>query len=234
MLSYSSDALHAFFKYITKLKYDEKPDYDKYRREFSNALKALGKSNIGDLEFKIASSSSSVAKKPTSTVTSKESKRSAVVQSTKSNNDMENISPKQKNSRKRNNSSDRRVEPVSPIKKIRNGTGSKSSTQRKPSTQLVNATESPIDSSIHVNNHVGGKTGAKSKTYHLNFELDISFDANVVVNVKRKSKKAPKPATKTLDDSIQSTDEIPSSEKTIIVKTAKVIKKGVRTSPRNK
>lgn len=220
-----------FFKYIVKLKYDEKPDYDKYRKDFVNGLKVLGKSNSGDLEF--ALKTSSTPKRATAAASGASSKAQKIERE-----NGENVSPKVKISRKRNISKEPNERDGSPSKISRSDNGAKSSIR-----QRATATSSKlpsVDSSIVVNNHVNDKSGTKTKTYNLNFELDISFDANVVVNVKRKSKKSPKTADKKklvnsdANDSVQSTDEIPASENSFVVQTTKVIKKGTRFSPRAK
>lgn len=42
-----------FFKYVLDLKYEQSPDYDKCRKLFADALKSIGKTNAGDLDFKL-------------------------------------------------------------------------------------------------------------------------------------------------------------------------------------
>lgn len=58
------EPISQFMTYITKLEYDQKPDYDKCRKMFLAGLKALGKSNTGDFDFKLKSTKSPVAKTP--------------------------------------------------------------------------------------------------------------------------------------------------------------------------
>lgn len=142
--------------------------------------------------------------------------------------DDENVSPKPKPARKRNTSNDPNT--TSPAKKVRSASSHKTST----SSQLMPTGQhkSSMESSIIVNNHVNKEKVKKNKTYNLNFELDISFDANVVVNVSRRSKKTPKNEPKSPNESIQSTDEMPATEKSYIVTKTKITKKATRTSPR--
>lgn len=40
-----------YFKYLSNVKYNEKPDYDLVRRFFSDALRSLGKQDEGKLNF---------------------------------------------------------------------------------------------------------------------------------------------------------------------------------------
>lgn len=58
-----TEPIDAFLKYVIKLKYDEKPDYEKCRKYFSDDLKALVKTNNGELEFKMSSSTGGAVKK---------------------------------------------------------------------------------------------------------------------------------------------------------------------------
>lgn len=232
--------IFSYLKYVTKLKYDEKPDYEKCRKEFLNGLKSLGKTNTGDLEFEMDTSATSkkVIKSPKA-VTKERPKRRSAATPKATEDDAENISPKPKASRKRNTSNDPNI--ASPSKKVRSSSTHKKSTPSSSSstadpklTQLTSTGhhKSSTESSIIVNNHVNNEKAKKNKTYNLNFELDISFDANVVVNVKRKPKKASKEEPKSPNESIQSTDEIPATEKSFIVTKTKITKTGTRTSPR--
>lgn len=230
--------------YAAKLKYDEKPDYEKCRKEFDKALKTLGKTNAGDLEFKAIAPT--VSKKPSARTSTKETKRQSakhVVIDSDDDNDMENISPKTKaktTTRKRlSRSTDRHDDISSPVKKAR-GTSAKATTQTRkiPSVSSHNPStdESPAAPSISVKSHATDTKSKKTKTYNLNFELDISFDANVIVNVTRKPKKKPsKKESEALDESTanKSVDEIPASDRSVIVQT-KVMRKGARSSPRTK
>lgn len=243
----------AFLKYVTKLKYDEKPDYEKCRKFFLDGLKALGKTNSGDLEFKFASSSTIAAKKPASAAAAassavsplkeqrlkvgRPSTKAAAAAPPKANSNTENISPKrQKTARKLDTSS---PDSASPSKKIRT---TKTSTAQdrasKASAQSRSSKATSNDSSIVVNNHVGEEKGKKHKTYNINLDLDISFDANVVVSVKRKKNKQRAKADAAQENSpnqsIQSTDEIPATDKSFIVTTTKTYKRAQRSSPRTK
>lgn len=214
---------------MAKLKYDEKPDYEKCRKYFLDGLKSLGKANSGDLEFKLVST----AKKATTVTPAKEQRQKIVRPSTKISSksigdDVENISPKVKNSRKRDQTIDSSDDTASPSKKVR---ASKSSIQSRSSKVSTKTTST--DASIVIKNHGKEQKNKKNKTYNINLDLDFSFDANVVVNVKRKKKKATKNEDNSPNDSIQSTDDIPPTDKSFIVQT-KVYKKATRSSPRTK
>lgn len=238
------------------MKYDEKPDYEKCRKYFSDGLKALGKSNSGELEFTASSSSTSTAKKsvaaaaaaisPLKEQRAKVGRPSTKVTGTaaapKANGNTENVSPKlkSKSARKLDASSE---DSASPSKKIRTtkSSSSSSSTQvrsSKTSTQSRSSKVTSTDSSIVVKNNMSEEKGKKHKTYNINLDLDISFDANVVVSVKRKKNKKPKEEVDEIVDSpnqsIQSTDEIPPSDKSFVVKTSKVYRRAQRSSPRSK
>lgn len=228
------------------MKYDEKPDYEKCRKDFQNALKALGKANSGDLEFKATSGTTAKTVSPSAKENLKPARRSLKSPSRpdlsditeQTENDVHEISPKQKPStsrpRKRvqtDDDADSDNDEISSKKMRGKNSKTKSTKSSKPSTS-----DSP---SIIINNEVGGTNG-KGKTYELNFELDISFDANIVVNVKRKPKKndekkekksSARPKPNKL--SIQSTDEIPGTEQNFHVGTARVKKAPTRNSPRS-
>lgn len=215
------------------MKYDEKPDYDKCRKIFVDGLKALGKANSGELEFEVTSGGTAAAKKSIAVASPLKEQRPKVGRpSTKTATvtktpDVENISPKVKNSRKRETvANDSSEDAASPSKKTRT---SKSSTQSR--SIKLSGKSGTTKSSIVV-----GKTDAKSKmkVYNINVDLDFSFDANVVVNVKRKRKKETKEVPESPNQSIQSTDEIPPSDKSFIVQTTKVYKRAPRSSPRTK
>lgn len=234
----SIEPISAFLKYVAKLKYDEKPDYEKCRKLFADGLKSLGKSNSGELEFKMSSPTSAASSAtPKKAVSPLKEQRKVGRPSTKAaiaakvaNFNVENISPKAKNARKRDTLNESSDESASPSKKVRS---SKSSTQSR-SIKASGKTTTTNNSSIVVNNHVKEEKGKKHKTYNINLDLDISFDANVVVSVKRKKKKEPKEVVDSPDQSFQSTDEIPPTDKSFIVKTTKVYKRAQRSSPRTK
>lgn len=57
------EPISQFMNYVSSLKYDQMPDYDKCRKIFLAGLKALGKSNAGDLDFKLKTTKSPVAAK---------------------------------------------------------------------------------------------------------------------------------------------------------------------------
>lgn len=236
-----------FTKYVAGLNFDGSPDYEKCRKEFNNGLKALGKTNTGDLEFK-----SSPAK--TTSPSAKENvKPSARAIRSPIRPQLSNITEHTENDteppKKRADALSRprkRVqtvdldssdEEVSPPKARSRGAKTAKTTNAAETVTPSSARNTP---SLKVNNEVAAtKSG---KTYQLNFELDISFDANVVVNVKRKprkageakNKKAAGPSKKKL--SIQSTDEIPATEQSFAVGSARVLKKTskpTKTSPRS-
>lgn len=224
-----------FMKLVAKLKFDERPNYETYRKEFQSGLQSLGKPNSGDLDFKASATASAASPTPV------KGKRAAVGNTSKAANkspeDAENISPKPRAAASKKRCSplkyDTTDHTLSPSKKPR-------ASFKSPSRHIVptqSTTAKSTDPSIIVNNQVNSTKSGKNKTYELNFELDISFDANVVVNVKRKPKKSPKIKKATEKESSlndKSTDEIPATEKSIAVGTAKVLKRGVRTSPRAK
>lgn len=218
-------------KTVTKLKYDEKPDYEKCRKYFIDGLKSLGKTNAGELEFKV--SSTALPKKSVGLNSPlKEQRPKQTKGVAKTTNNTENISPKVKSVRKRDTDDGSSEESASPLKKPRTKLPpSKASTQR---SNRVSTKSASADSSVVVNNHVNEDKGKKHKTYNLNIDLDISFDANVVVNVKRKKKKNQKNEPESPNQSMQSTDEIPPSDKSFIVQTTKVYKRAQRSSPRTK
>lgn len=237
ILKKKTEPISAYLKYVTKLKYDEKPDYEKCRKYFVDGLKSLGKSNIGELEFKTSSTTS--AKKTTVAASPVKEQRPKVRQTTKVTtkvvDNVENISPKPKTARKRDttNDHDSSEDSASPMKKARTKPPStKVSTQR--SNRVSTKTSTLDSSSFVVQNHVKEEKAKKGKTYNVNIDLDISFDANVVVSVKRKNKKPPKVVPESPNQSIQSTDEIPPSDKSFVVQTTKVYKRAQRISPRSK
>lgn len=241
------EPIAAFLKYVTKLKYDEKPDYEKCRKFFSDGLKALGKANSGDLEFKVssatASTSANAAKKvsplkeqrPKVGRPSAKASTSVAIAASKANGNTENISPKAKSVRKLDTSSE---DSASPSKKIRTSKPPTQVRSTKSSTQSRSSKATSANSSIVVKNHVTEEKGKTHKTYNINLDLDISFDANVVVSVKRKkNKQQPKDEADDIyspNRSIQSTDEIPPTDKSFVVKTTKVYKRAQRSSPRTK
>lgn len=236
-----------FTKYVSKLNFDEKPDYEKCRKDFNVGLRTLGKSNTGDLEFRASGPSAKLSK--TTSPSAKENvkpkvgARSTPVRPelskiTERTENEPNESPKKRavaagRSRKRpqtSESDDESEEEVLP-KKSRG----KATTVKTTATSSRNATPTTSTGrgTTQINNELGGNKSGK--TYNLNFELDISFDANVVVNVKRKPRKAgatdsPKAGPSKPKVSIQSTDEIPPTEQSYAIACARVIKKEPRTS----
>lgn len=105
------EPIAAFLKFAAKLKYDEKPDYEKCRKYFLDGLKAIGKTNSGDLEFKILSASTSATNRTATTLAAAAATAAsplkqkhpkiatsakAITSTTKSDEKKENISPKPK------------------------------------------------------------------------------------------------------------------------------------------
>ncbi|XP_065371696.1 nucleosomal histone kinase 1 [Calliphora vicina] len=69
-------ALTEFFKYVAKMEYNEKPDYEKCRKIFSAALKTLKVPLTGDLDFKLkAGTSSPSTSKPAKVAAKKKIKK---------------------------------------------------------------------------------------------------------------------------------------------------------------
>lgn len=229
------------------MKYDEKPDYEKCRKFFADGLKTLGKANSGELEFKVSPSSATAAKKvsplkeqrpkvgrPSTKAAAAAAAATAAAAAPKATDNSENISPKAKSVRRFDTSSD---DAASPSKKMRTSKASTQARSSKSSTQSRSSKATSANSSIVVKNHVREEKSKKNKTYNINLDLDISFDANVVVSVKRKKNKRPKDEVDETDSpnqSIQSTDEIPPTDKSFVVKTSKVYKRAQRSSPRAK
>lgn len=228
---------------MTKLSYDETPDYEKSRKDFQNGLKSLGKTNTADLEFKLSATATAKTTSPSVKENIKPTARRSIKSPVRS--DLSDIaersedaieSPKKKATgggrpRKRIqidvDDSDEEAIP----KKSRTKAAKTKTT--KTTTQSGASGNTPT---ITVNNEV---KGTKGKTYQLNFELDISFDANVVVNVKRKPKKTDDPKQQNGEASkkkmsIQSTDEIPATEPSRQASGRGIRKAPVtRTSPRS-
>lgn len=246
----------SFVKYVAKMKYNDVPDYEKFRMEFEKGMKTLGKSNAGDLDFNSSAKATTSAKEKPSISKNKEilkdTKRTVKSTSIVDVSDNENVSPRKRpmtsssRSKKRTSSSEHvdDEEEVVP-KKVRSKVPSSRAKSVVVSQSQVTGSSSP---SLVVNNGLttNGST-KKNKTYELNFELDISFDANVIVNVKRKPKtdkketprkesgRTKKPSSvDTNNASIKSTEEIPATEQSVAVGTARVLKRSTRASPRTK
>ncbi|KAL5283598.1 VRK1 family protein [Megaselia abdita] len=64
------EPISQFMTYVSKLEYNQAPDYDKCRKMFLAGLKAMGKSNSGDLDFKLKGT-----KTPVKTPETKKSKK---------------------------------------------------------------------------------------------------------------------------------------------------------------
>lgn len=144
----------------------------------------------------------------------------------------ENISPKSKTIRKRDVANVSSDESASPSKRIR--ISSKATSARSTQQSTSNTKKSTPDDSVIEINHKNHKKTQSDKPQNINVELDISFDANVVITVKRKNKKKEQKSTvNSPNRSIQSTDEIPASDKSFEVQT-RVYKRAPRPSPRSK
>lgn len=175
----------------------------------------MGKTNTGDLDFKISASSSPAKTKP--------AKKAKVVLPTTSNdeNDMEENSPIPTTSRKTNppkttvkeiasinvkriddkkkskkrSTSDKEIDEDEEIEENDN-TVDILPERKKMRRKQIDANDGEILSpksskDVVVNNEVVAKGKRNGKTYELNLELNISLDANVIVNVKRKNKASP-------------------------------------------
>lgn len=193
--------IQEYVKYVSTLKYNDKPDYSKCRKFFEAGLKELGKPNTGDLEFEV---------KPMKAVTPAK-KRIAEPDSTESSGPM--ARPRGRPPKVISTSPDTTSKDKSPVKRKQETPAKPTQKKKKPATivespePIVNGHTSTPSSevvsaklsaqeptgSIRLNTKVGGtpKSGSKvKKTYAFNFELDVSIDADVIVNVRRK-KKAP-------------------------------------------
>lgn len=162
------DAIQSFFKYITRLEFNDQPDYAKCQKFFEAGLKSLNKSNSGDLEFKIVAASAS-KKSPVKRVTTKvtpikaspikkASKRHIVVDEESDDEHIATVSS--------NDSND----------EYKSGTTPKKVKRDKPKAD----TATPL-TSVGTPNR---KKTHKDKVYEVNM-LDISFDADVVINIRR-------------------------------------------------
>lgn len=204
-----------FFKYVTTIAFNDGPDYAKCRKIFDAGLKALGKPNSGDLDFKKTStrrpaiedaeqSPSPSPKKPVARKAAGRAKAKPVVLSSEDESDY--IPPRAVASKRNGNArleetidSDSSDE-VLPAKKSRTNRAQKPTAAEKENassngtapTTKTTTTESGSSTtgSMTINNDILSKGRKKrDKTYEFNFELDVSLDADVVINVKRKPRK---------------------------------------------
>lgn len=204
------EPISQFLTYITKLEYDQKPDYEKCKKIFLAGLKALGKSNSGDLDFKLKSEKSpatkktpdkrNVAKSPVIDLDSEISsppnvKRGRAGTSAKQSEPISSPSPKQRKNRAEN---DQETESPSKRSSLRSRSAAKTPINAtanlhfSPRVVLNTKSSTPASSKRHgktvINDNLTPQAKT-SKTYEFNFELDVSMDANVIVNVKRKKKR---------------------------------------------
>lgn len=179
-----------FTQYVQSLDYDQTPDYNKCCKIFQGGLKALNKTNSGELEMLLG-------KSPT--------KRRAVVESEDDSDFESNATPVRGRGRPPTVSprppTTAKVSPNKRPKITEKISPGRKGIQNSPQ---IKATMSPVVSINRLSSNAGshrkpGKTiindnltpnPGSSKTYEFNFELDVSMDANVVVNVKRKKKAA--------------------------------------------
>lgn len=230
--------IHQFVKYISKMEYNENPDYPKIRKFFLDGLKSLGKSDSGALEFAPAPAKGKAAKNVANKAKKQKSEDEIVELSPE-------VEPVRRGRIRKVVSPDSSPEFV-PVKKIRkkmeepkeNGASKK---QDEPSTSKSSKEASVKDSKV-----ASSKSGTiilnsdssakKKKKIEVNLELDISIDADVVINLHRKdkTKKDTKKSSK-IDESVEevlnSEDEDVSIQGKLF-KKAKQVPQPQRVSPR--
>lgn len=224
-----SDAIKEYTKYVSALKYNDTPDYDKCRQMFETGLKKLGEKNSGDLVFNVKSiagtSKTATAKQtkvgeasPRKRVTNQ---RSAVEAESDAESEVENKSPRKRLNDEANVAS-KGKRPKITATKINEKQPSSSSGGY---TYVVNSANDLPEA---------GKTKSKTKNLHLNVQLDVSFDTNIVVQVSRTPKKTVKSESKTkrVQASYDDDDEdvIPDSNENTPVAKVRLSKKTVATS----
>lgn len=169
-----------FFNYINTLDFNETPNYNKCRQFFEAGLKALGKTNTGDLVFKHIETSPKKAAATTKKTADKKPKSPAVAAK-------RTIKAKPTDILVSESEEDSPAKHTRPVgrKPVQQPTNPKSSTQV---SEQENAAPSsgPTEGSLNVNNGIQSRGKKNGKTYEFNFELDVSIDANVVINVNRK------------------------------------------------
>ncbi|XP_053694274.1 nucleosomal histone kinase 1 [Sabethes cyaneus] len=207
-----SKPIQDYVKYVSSLKYDEKPDYQKCRKIFEAGLKELGQSNSGDLEFE---------PKTTSVAGSSRSKTIATADSTESSGPMSR--PRGRPPKVIQTSPDTTSpDPIVELPKLKPDTPSRPVQKKKkvaivdspdpveingghrtstPSADVVSTKLSSMEQtgSFRLNtpsskseNTPKSSSSKVKKTYAFNIELDVSIDADVIVNVRRKKKEASK------------------------------------------
>lgn len=169
-----------FFNYINTLEFNETPNYNKCRQFFETGLKALAKTNHGDLVFKHTE-----LKSPKKTVKRaadrKEKKVISPVASKRSR-------PKPADILVSESEDDSPAKPAKVSKKQVSPTKTQLTSKKstRTSEQENSTPSSKAEGSLNVNNDIQSRGKKNGKTYEFNFELDVSIDANVVINVKRK------------------------------------------------
>lgn len=208
----SDETIGKYFKYVSELKYDQAPDYDKCRKILLDGLKTLGKSNVGDFDFKIVKNvvAAPVAadknkgtkvpapKKKTVRARSPPPKMPSIeISDSDDEHDEEPVAgPSNRKTtkvpRKRTVVDDLSPSSFSPAKKSKNRQPPSSKAAASSSNTVAVSQRSTPGTFTVVS--TPSKDGKKSnKNYQLNLELNVSIDANVVVNVRRKDKKEKKP-----------------------------------------
>lgn len=153
--------LQTFFDIVYAMKFDEHPNYDKCKKIFLQALKALSKSNSGPLQLEKVTNGKSPGKK---TAASPKAKRASVAKAPSAR-----VTHKNK------------TEKVNAIITPPNLT--------LENSQLNTVKSTANSASVILSTPSKGHNGKYKKVCNLNIDLDISIDTDVVVNVRRKDKK---------------------------------------------
>lgn len=203
------------------MKFNDVPDYEKCRKIFQNALKSLGKTNSGELDFKLQKSATNTGKLRGKTSSSdfveKKEKpdKKNLIKSSSSPSPLK----RQKGGTTETPNKKLKTEPRSPSPKKKIKIISSNSVKRNFSPVVSinkNSVGTPSSTKKHGNTIINDNTTPNSKcnkTYEINFELDVSLDANVVVNVRRKKRG---------NNEMESNAEIESSSSTPVVRIRKL------------
>lgn len=251
-----------FFKYVAELKYEQAPDYNKCRKMFADALKSIGKTNAGELEFKlqpmanktVPAKTAAVAKHKTIRTKSPAAKQAKPIVPIESSDDEDNdqdvagpshrIKTPVQRSRKRAVPDDDTSPASVPTPKKTKPPAAKPTSSAKT---IINTQPSAVPGTLTVNSHSSNDAKKPGKTYEINFELNVSIDANVVLNVRRKDPKDGRSKGKKVDalpsnvsqangDNADDNEVIPSSPEKTPVARVRVSKKAnvtpARRSPR--
>lgn len=197
--------IHAFVKYVSQMKYNDKPDYPKIRKIFEQGLKALGKPDSGPLDFSNKAVANGKQEKNTINKAKRDSRldeieidqqspvkrpraKKTVPIEIQDDSSPEIVAKKSKKATRENISSPE----VIPAKKSRKfaqdepplNEPSTSKDKKKPDSQ-----SSVRTGTVTLNSNTNSK---RNKKIELNLELDISIDADVVINLHRRDKKKEK------------------------------------------